>query len=151
MREGLSECRTMASQIVQPYFLALLAEAYAKAGQSEEGLTVMAEAMAGVRQRGDRFYEAELHRLKGELLLALSAENRAEAEGCFRQSIEVARQQGAKSLELRAVMSFCRLLQQQGRSEEGRQMLSEVYNWFTEGFDTLDLVEAKELLEELAH
>jgi predicted ATPase len=92
---------------------------------------------------------AELYRLKGELLLTLSAENQAEAEACFRQAIDITHRQGVKSLELRAVMSLARLWQQQGKKEAARQMLEEVYGWFTEGFDTADLRGAKALLEEL--
>ncbi len=134
----------------QPYWLALLAETFGKVGQTEEGLTVLTEALAVVRKNAERFYEVELHRLKGELLLALSDENQYEAESCFRQAIDVARWQSAKSWELRAVMSLSRLWQKQGKREEARQMLSEIYGWFTEGFDTRDLKEAKALLKELS-
>jgi len=95
-------------------------------------------------------YEAELHRLKGELLLSLSSDNHAEAEGCFHQALTVARQQQAKSLELRAATSLSRLWQQQGKRDEARELLAPVYGWFTEGFDTADLQEARMLLEELA-
>jgi predicted ATPase len=90
-----------------------------------------------------------LYRVKGELLLRRSAEHQAEAESCFRQALEIARRQGAKSLELRAAMSLSRLWQRQGKRAEARQLLAEVYGWFTEGFDTPDLQEAKVLLEEL--
>jgi predicted ATPase len=103
-----------------------------------------------VHRNGERYYEAEIHRLKGELLL-MQAEVEAEAEVCFLQAVEVARQQSAKSWELRAVMCLCRLWQKQGRRKEARQRLAEIYSWFTEGFDTADLQEAKMLLEELSH
>ena len=152
-------------QSMQPYFLALLAEAYGKVGQTEEGLTVLAEALAMVDKTGERYYEAELYRLKGELTLqklpGVSSQlpvpkpqppipdPQAEAEECFLKAIEIARRQQAKSLELRAAMSLSRLWQQQGKQNEAHEMLSEVYNWFTEGFDTKDLQEAKALLAEL--
>jgi len=108
-----------------------------------------------VGKTGERYYEAELYRLKGELTLAqsrvqgLASSVQKEAEECFQKAIEVARKQQAKSLELRAVMSLSRLWQQQSKKEEARQMLAEVYGWFTEGFDTADLQEAKALLAEL--
>ncbi len=145
----------------------LLAEAYGKVGQAEEGLTALAEALTVADKTGERFYEAELYRLKGELVLqseVRSPESKplnphsafripqleAEAEECFQKAIEIARQQQAKSLGLRAVMSLSRLWQQQGKKVEARQMLAEIYGWFTEGFDTADLKEAKALLEALA-
>jgi predicted ATPase len=111
---------------------------------------VLAKALATVHTTGEQFCEAELHRLKGKLLLACSAEHYAEAEACFQQALDVARRQSAKSLELRAAMSLSRLWQHQGKREEARQLLAEVYGWFTERFDTADLQEAKALLEELA-
>jgi predicted ATPase len=131
----------------------VLAEACGKVGWVEEGLTVLTEALAFVDKTGTRVYEAELYRLKGELLQSSvqSLESRVkEAEECFHKAIEIARRQSAKSLELRAVMSLSRLWQQQGKKTEARQMLEEIYHWFTEGFDTKDLQEAKALLEELS-
>ena len=110
---------------------------------------MLAEALAVAHNSGERYYEAELHRLKGELLLALPGEQDAEAEACFRRALDVARRQQAKSLELRAAMSLARLWQQQGKQAEARALLAPVYGWFTEGFDTADLQEAKTLLEEL--
>jgi predicted ATPase len=124
-------------------------------GQTEEGLTVLAEALATTNKTEERFYEAELYRLKGELMLkqssvrSLASSVPKEAESCFLKAIEIARHQQAKSLELRAVMSLSRLWQQ-GKKTEAQQMLSEVYNWFTEGFDTADLKDAKVLLGQLA-
>ena len=132
----------------RPYFLGLLAEAYGKVGQVEEGLTVLAEALAAAHNSGERYYEAQLHRLRGELLLALSREHDGEAEACFQQSLAVAHLQQAKSLELRAAMSLGRLWQRQGKTEHARQLLTAVYTWFTEGFDTADLQEAQALLEQ---
>ena len=150
IRQGLAAHRATEADLARPYFLALLAEAYGGIGKAEEGLTVLAEALDVVNKNWERFYEAELYRLKGELLLARSPENQADAEPCFRKAIEVARWQSAKSLELRTVMSLSRLWQRQGKREEARQMLSVIYGWFTEGFETADLKEAKALLEELS-
>jgi predicted ATPase len=133
-----------------PYFLGLLADAYCSAGQIEEGLKVLIEAQAAVSASEERFWEAELCRLKGELTLKRSREpqDQAEAETCFLRALAIARDQSAKSLELRAAMSLHRLRQTQGRSADARQMLAEVYGRFTEGFDTADLKEAKMLIEE---
>ena len=109
---------------------------------------MLAEALAIVDKNGERFCEAELYRLKGELL-GQKAKTKAEAEECFRKAIDIARRQGTRSWELRAVTSLARLWQQQGKKDEARQRLAEIYGWFTEGFDTKDLQEAKALLEEL--
>jgi predicted ATPase len=133
----------------QPYWLAYLAAAYGKSDHPEAGLPVLAEALTRVHNTGECFYEAELYRLKGELLLRQGLPNAQQAETCFRHAIDIARQQGAKSLELRAATSLSRLLQKQGKIEEARQLLTEIYGWFTEGFDTADLQEAKALLEAL--
>jgi predicted ATPase len=119
-------------------------------GQTEEGLTVLAEALAVVEHTGECSWEAELHRLKGELLLARAIPEAQPAEACFQQALTVARRQEAKALELRAAMSLSRLWQHQGKRAEARQLLAPVYSWFTEGFDTADLQEAKALLEALA-
>ena len=137
-------------------YLALLAEAYGKAGQVEEGLTVLADALTAVQEHQIRFNEAELYRLQGELLRRQAEGERGalarpatEAEACLQQALEVARRQQTKSLELRAAISLSRLWQRQGKRAEAHQLLEEVYSWFTEGFDTVDLQEAKALLEEL--
>jgi predicted ATPase len=143
------------AELGRPYFLALFAEAYGQLGQAEEGLRVLDEAKAVVRSHGERFYETELCRLRGELLLrqaggaALSPTPLEETDSCFRQGINIARGQRAKSLELQAVMSLSRLWQQQGKREEARRLLAGIYGRFTEGFDTRDLQEAKRLLEVL--
>src|SRR5262249_31118720 len=134
----------------RPSVLGLLAEAYGRAGQAKDGLTILDEALGLVHRTGERHGEADLYRLKGELLLALSAANQPEAEVCFRQAIAIARSQGAKSWELRAVLSLSRLYHQQGKTEEARPMLAEIYGWFTEGFDTADMQEAKALLEAIS-
>jgi class 3 adenylate cyclase/tetratricopeptide (TPR) repeat protein len=138
-----------------PVVYPLLVEAHNKAGRVEEGLSIVDEVLAEVHKAGSR-HEAELYRLKGELTLAqsrvqsLGSSVKKEAEDCFLKAIEIARRQQAKSLELRAVMSLARLRQSQGKKEEARQMVAEIYGWFTEGFDTADLKEAKALLEELS-
>ncbi|MFQ5813233.1 MAG: AAA family ATPase [Anaerolineae bacterium] len=149
MRQGLAAWQATGAEIGVPHYLALLAEAYGQAGQAEEGLSALAEALASVDNTGQRSWEADLYRLKGELLL-MQAAAEADAEACFRQAIQVARQQDAKSWELRATVSLCRLWQKQGKREEARQLLAEVYGWFTEGFDTPDLREAKALLQEFS-
>ncbi len=119
-------------------------------------MAVLTEALAMMKHKGERMWEAELDRLKGELMLTQSSVQRREsrvqkeAEECFQQAIEITRQQQAKSLELRVAMSLSRLWQQQGKKTEAHQMLADIYNWFTEGFDTKDLQEAKALLHELA-
>lgn len=127
--------------------LSMFAEACGKKGQIEKGLQAVAEAL-GMPEKNA--YEAELHRIKGELLLRQVVPNEEQAEACFQQAIEVARSQEAKSLELRAVMSLSRLWQRQGKQKEAKKLLTEIYGWFTEGFDTADLKQAKALLEELA-
>jgi predicted ATPase len=148
LRHGLAAWETTGTRYRRPTFLAWLAEAYGKAGQAEEGLSVLAEALAQVKKTDERYYEAELRRLKGELLLMQG--DKTEAEASFHKAIEVARRQQAKSWELRATVSLCRLWQKQGRVDEARQTLAEIYGWFTEGFDTPDLKEARALLEELS-
>ena len=111
---------------------------------------MLAEALAAVEHTGGRFYEAELQRLQGELLRARAAEPDPEAEACFRQALAIARRQQAKSLELRAAMSLSRLWQQEGKRDEAYELLAPIYGWFTEGFDTADLQDAKALLDELS-
>ena len=150
MRHGLAALRATGAALRLPYYLALLAEACGQTGQAAEGLTLLAEALAQAHKAGESWTEAELHRRKGELLLSLSADNHAEAEGCFHQALAEARRQQAKSLELRAATSLSRLWQQQGKRAEAHHLLAEIYGWFTEGFDTADLQEAKALLEALA-
>jgi predicted ATPase len=127
---------------------AILAETYGMVEQTEDALALLTDALAAVETSEERFYEAELYRLKGELLLMQG--NEAEAEASFQKAIEVARMQEAKSWELRATVSLCRLRQQQGKREEAHPMLAEIYGWFTEGFGTPDLKEAQALLEELS-
>jgi predicted ATPase len=167
MQQSLAAFRAMGAEGGSAWISLLpwLATAYAKAERREEGLSVVAEALAFVDKTGGRFSEAELYRLKGTLVLQSGvrgpeSENpntqyptpstQEEAEACFHKAIEIARRQQAKSLELRAAMSLSRLWQQQGKKDEARQLLAEIYGWFTEGFDTKDLQEARALLDELA-
>jgi predicted ATPase len=148
--QGLMDYRAPGAQLALPHYLALLAEVYGTMGQPEAGLTVLTEALALVDKTGVRLWEAELYRLKGALLVQQSSENHLEAETCFQHAMAIAQNQQAKSWELRAATSLARLRQQQGKREEARQVLGDVYGWFTEGSDTADLQEAKALLEELA-
>src|SRR5262249_53991401 len=174
---GLAAWRATGAELNRPYHLALLAEAYGKAGQVEKGLTVLAEALRVADTTAERYREAELYRLQGELLLQqgrVSPVQRghrkqpkargehlppaplyprlpqeANAEVCFQKAIAIARQQQTKSLELRATLSLARLWQQQGKKDEAHAMVAELYGWFTEGFDTADLQEAKALVVKL--
>ncbi|MBI3757625.1 MAG: AAA family ATPase [Deltaproteobacteria bacterium] len=182
IHQGMIALQTTGTEIMRADNLARLAEAYGKAGRAEEGLTLLTEALAIIHKTGGCQYEAEVYRIRGELLLAQEGlrpqakglrekteeegvrlqavgfrEKAEEAEKCFYKAIEISQKQQAKSLELRAVMSLARLRQSQAtqdatrvKLDEAHQMLAEVYNWFTEGFDTKDLREAKALLEELA-
>ena len=148
--EGLTLLARIGSQAMAPAVLALLAEVQQAAGQRAEALGTLETALAVSAQTEQRFFDAELYRLKAELLLQSGPECVGEAEPLFRRALEIARSQEAKSLELRAATSLARLLQTQGKPTEARALLAPVYAWFTEGFDTRDLVEAKALLEELA-
>jgi predicted ATPase len=169
MRQGLAAQRATGGRGLQQLWLALQVEAYIETGQIEEGWTALEEALTIRPKYGERYWEAELYRLKGELTLQQASQKskvktqkskvpnpqsqildpHAEAEACFQQAIDTARELSAKSFELRAATSLARLWQQQGKQREAHKMLSEIYNWFTEGFDTKDLQEAKTLLEEL--
>jgi predicted ATPase len=149
MREGLAAYLATGSNMTVMNFLGLLAEAYRRVGQAEQGLGAVAKGLAQVENTEERWYEAELYRLKGELLLAQDQSNAAQAESCFQTAIAAARHQSAKSWELRATTSVSRLLARHGRLDEACTMLVGVYNWFTEGFDTADLKKARALLDEL--
>ena len=154
IRQGLPADLATGAKQFQPYFLGLLAEAYGEGGHPEEGLDMLAEALVEMDTTEVRFYEAELYRLKGELLLSAKCEMRnakCTPEACFQQALDIARHQQAKTLELRAAMSLARLWRQQDKRQEAYDLLAPVYNWFTEGFDTADLRDAKGLLEKLAN
>jgi predicted ATPase len=152
MRQGLDASRATGTVLDMSLWLAQLGAAYGQVGQVDEGLHLLAEALAMVDTTGGHRPEAELHRLHGELLLhaECGVQNAAlAAEECFQQALAVARRQQARSWELRAAMSLSRLWQQQGKRDEARQLLAPIYDWFTEGFDTADLQEARALLEGL--
>jgi adenylate cyclase len=149
IQEGLTASRAMWAELHRTHCLCLLAEACIETDRHDEGLRALDEALATVDERENRFYEAETHRLKGELLLKQDNSNVMEAQHCFQRAIEIARNQCAKSWELRATTSLARLLGKQGKLDEARTILAEIYNWFTEGFDTCDLKDATTLLEEL--
>jgi len=148
IEQGLIAYRATGGEIARPYFLALLAEAYGIMGQPETGLATLAEALTLADTTEEGFYEPELYRLKGELLLQQSLDHQVEAAACFHKALDIARSQQAKSLELRATTSLARLWQQ-GKRREAYDLLAPVYHWFTEGFDTADLQDAKALLEVL--
>jgi predicted ATPase len=138
----------MGFELNRPYWLAALAAACGKAERTDDTLALVAEALALVERRDEHYWEADICRVKGELLL--ESRRSSEAETCFRHAIEIARRQSAKSVELRATTSLARLLDKQGRRDEARRMLGEIYGWFTEGFDTADLKDAKALLDALS-
>jgi class 3 adenylate cyclase/predicted ATPase len=150
IHQGLSAFRATGAESNRSHWLALLAEAHGTLGEPAAGLAVLTEAQALVETTSERWYEPELYRLKGALLLQQSADNQAEAETCFHHALNIARNQQAKSFELRSAMSLSRLRQQQGKRQEAYDLLAPVYGWFTEGFGTADLKDAKSLLDELA-
>jgi predicted ATPase len=155
LRQGLILSSSPGSELLRTFWLALLAEACEKVGHVEEGLRAVAEALVAAHTNGEQFYAAELWRLKGALVLQASGQHlasdvQADADACFHEALDVARRQQAKSLELRAAMSLSRLWRGQGKQAEARELLAPIYGWFTEGFDTADLQEAKALLEALA-
>jgi class 3 adenylate cyclase/predicted ATPase len=150
LRKGLNAFRATGAGVRVPYYLGMLADAYTQAGLFEDALQVLTEGLAVAEKNDDRFQEAELHRLKGELLLAESPDQAAAAEGCFRQAYATAGRQQSKAWELRATMSLARLWQRQGRGDEARAALGAIYSTYTEGFTTPDLVDATALLDSLA-
>jgi len=153
MRQGLEAYAATGARLWRLYYLALMAQVHGRMGRLQEALTELAEAIELVQSTSEHEHEPELHRLKGELILkgcrGASSDStiRKEAERCFQEAIEIARSQHAPSLELRAVMSMGRFLPQCGRKQEARTMLSTIDGWFTEGFETTDLREAKALLD----
>jgi predicted ATPase len=150
MIHGIAAYRATGAEAGRHYWLGMLAEAYGKAGQINEGLTALTEALAVVEKNGESYYEAELYRLKGALLLGQTIPDASQAEACFQQALAIARHQQAKSLELRAALSLSRLWQCQGKHAAAYDVLAPIYGWFTEGFDTADLQNAKMLLENLS-
>ena len=150
IRQGLAAWQATGARGAGPGLLGMLAEAYGQGGQAEEGLRVLAEGLVMVEHTGERRHEAELYRLKGELLLVQLMDTAAEAEACFHRALDAARAQQARSWELRAAMALARLWQHQGQRAEAHELLAAVYGWFTEGFDTVDLREARTLLAALS-
>jgi predicted ATPase len=149
-RQAMAARRAMGIEGTRAWEMALLAEAYGLSGEVDAGLALLAEACVSADQTGEGVYVPELYRLQGEFLLARSPDQATEAETWLHQAFDVARCQQAKSWELRAAMSLARLWQQQGKGDAARELLAPIYGWFTEGFDTADLQEAKALLEALA-
>ena len=147
MRATLANIDATGSRLDRPLFLAMLAEGYGHIEQATEGLRLLDEALVQVEETDERWWEAEIHRLRGKVLLSLSAENAAAAESSYERAITIARRQSAKSLELRAGISLARLWQSLGRSDEAGALLTPIYSWFTEGFDSADLKDAKALLD----
>ena len=146
MLEGFALLRAAGPRL---QYLCLLAKACIETDRLDDGLSALTEALATAEKHEWCDHETEMHRLKGELLLKQADSNATEARSCFERAIEIAREQRAKSWELRATMSLARLLASQGRREEARTMLADIYGWFTEGFDTADLKDAKALLDDL--
>jgi predicted ATPase len=155
IQEGLMRFRSTGARLDQPYFLGLLADAYAQAGQMEKSLATVDEALEWVERTGERMEEASLYYLKGKFLLQSDIDDlvprESQAEEYFHKAIVIARRQSAKLFELWAIKDLARLWQRQGKKAEAHKLLSEIYNWFTEGFDTKDLQEAKALIESLSH
>ena len=149
VRQGVAAWQASGAAILVPYFCTLLAEVSAHLGHTEDGLQALTEAYTLVEQQEERWWEAEISRLRGVLLLRQPGTPQAEAATWLQRALDVARHQEAKSLELRAATSLARLWQHQGKRAEARELLAPVYGWFTEGFDTADLQDAKALLGEL--
>jgi predicted ATPase len=150
VRQGITALQATGQALVIPYLRTLLADVSATLGHSADGLQALGEAHTLVEQQEERWWEAEVSRLRGVLLLRQTGTPQADAEACFHQALDVSRRQQAKSLELRAAMSLSRLWQLQGKRTEARELLAPIYGWFTEGFETADLQEAKALLDELS-
>jgi predicted ATPase len=150
MQKALAAIQATGTGLSAPWNLCLLAKGYAEMDGIDDGLGALQKALIVADEHEDRFYDAEIHRVMGDLLLRQDASNFTKAEGCFRQAIKIARTQRAKSWELRATTSLAKLLDKNGLRQEARPMLGEIYSWFTEGFDTADLKEAKALLDEFS-
>ena len=148
MRGALTAAKKINTKVLWTPHLGSLALAHARAGQAEAALDLLTEALAAAEDMDERVLEAELHRIIGDALLSMLRQGEVEVE--YARALAVARQQQAKSWELRAAMSMARLWRDQGKREKARDLLAPVYGWFTEGFDTLDLKEAKAVLDELS-
>jgi predicted ATPase len=148
MREAMAKIASTRFALARSMFGSMLADACAAVGQFDEALSAVDEILP-IAQTEERYYEAEMNRLRGELLLKRGNTEQGAAEDCFREAIDIAKKQGAKSWELRATTSLARLLANQGKRDQARAMLAEIYGWFTEGFATADLKHAKSVLDEL--
>ena len=148
MRSGLEAIQATGARVRRPYYLGLLA-GVGQDGQARGGDCTLAEAIELVETSGERWWQAELHRLRGELLLTRTGNGQAQARSCFERALDISRQQKARSLELRAATSLARLSAEQGERQQAHGLLAPVYGWFTEGFETEDLKDAKALLDEL--
>ena len=146
MRQGMEAFQATGAQVWQPFFFLLQAEACGRVGQCAEGLDFLARALEAMERSGEQLVEAEVYRLRGELLLDAASGDEDAVEACYRRAIEVAQGQNARSLQLRASASLCEFLRERGREEEGRQLLGEIYGWFGEGFESADLKKARALL-----
>jgi predicted ATPase len=149
MRAALDATGAAGAELARPYYLAVLAETYGQVGQPDEGLALAAEALEVLNRTGQRLFASYAHRIKGNLLLALSEDRHAEAEECLRSAIDIARPQANRRSELWAATSLARLWKDKGKVEEARELLGGIYGWYTEGFDFQDLKEAKALLDEM--
>ncbi|HEA66303.1 MAG TPA: hypothetical protein ENI07_05715 [Desulfobacterales bacterium] len=149
LRQGITDLRAIGTELFVPYLLTHLAEGYGALKQVDKALDALKEGWEETERTGEHWWKAEVHRLKGDLLLHQSTLDVTQAANCFRQALDVARNQQAKSLELRAATSLARLWQSQDKHQEAYDLLAPVHDWFTEGFDTADLQEAKALLTEL--
>ncbi len=149
MRKGLAAWRATGAEADATWFTGLLAQAYSRAGQAAEGLRQVDGALNLVERSGERFWEAELHRLRGQLLAQAGSAQEAEAAACYQRAVEIARSQNNRAVELRAATSLARLCQQQGRRAEARGLLGPICEWFHEGFDTPDFQEARSVLKQL--
>jgi predicted ATPase len=150
LTSGITAWRSTGSTVFMPWFLSLLARAYAGLSQFDDAWRCIGEAMTAVETTKEKWSEAEVHRVAGEIALLSQEPDTAKAEAYFERALSVGRQQQAKSWELRAAMSMARLWRDQGKQKQARELLAPVYGWFTEGFDTRDLKEAKSLLEKLS-
>jgi len=148
-RGGMAGLETAGAALLLPIYQTWLARIFASLGKIDDGLAIVNEGLALIARGEEHIWEADLYRAKGDVLL-LKGENESVVEACFQQAISIAKQQGTKLYELRAAMSLSRLWQRQGKAEKAHNLLSEIYSWFTEGFDTADLKEAKALLEWLS-
>ena len=149
IREAIDACRSIGAYLFDPLWLGLLAQAYSQHSEADHGLSAVEEALSAIAKSGEGFWLAELYRLKGQLLLESNSANTLEAESCFQEAIKVARSQNARGWELRAATGLAKHWASQNKTSEARQMLEPIYNWFTEGFETVDLISAKSILNDL--